>query len=78
MIFAQRDENHKESIYVHGDNLDAPADGSIGDNQQNVLKEVGTAFNDLGSEKSYGLVLQNCDHKDTSNMVRDDLEGDIG
>ena len=56
------DENHKESIYVHEDTLDAP-DGFIGDNQH-----------DLGSEKSYGLVIQNCDHNDTHNIVRDDLD----
>ena len=41
--------------------------------KQGETEEI-NASNELGSEKPCGLVLQNCDHNDTSDMVRDDLD----
>ena len=59
--------NHKGPGDDHAHILsDHPKEGSDPESQ------VGN--NDLGSEKSCGFVLQNCDHNDTSNMLRDDLD----
>ena len=42
--------------------------------QGSPLHQTELHGNKLGSEKSCDLVLQNGDHNDTSNMVRDDLD----